>query len=107
MRLLARYRRLFGIAAFLLLLAAGLNIGVPASSAVVSAAPPDFVRVCPGPANPGTARCHSIARPLASSSPTGLSPAKIKTAYNFPTGSTAGGGKTIAIVDAFDDPTAE
>jgi subtilase family serine protease len=43
----------------------------------------------------------------ASTSPTGLSPATIKSAYNFPTSSTAGAGKTIAIVDAYDDPTAE
>lgn len=71
------------------------------------AAPPPFVHVCPGPANPGTARCHSIARPLASTSPTGLSPATIKSVYSFSTSSSAGAGKTIAIVDAFDDPTAE
>ena len=43
----------------------------------------------------------------ASTSPTGLSPATIKAAYNFPTSATAGAGKTIAIVDAYDDPTAE
>jgi subtilase family serine protease len=43
----------------------------------------------------------------AAASPTGLSPAQIKSVYNFPTSSTAGVGKTIAIVDAFDDPTAE
>jgi subtilase family serine protease len=43
----------------------------------------------------------------ASSSPTGLSPATIKSVYSFPTSSTAGTGKTIAIVDAYDDPTAE
>jgi subtilase family serine protease len=46
-------------------------------------------------------------RPYASSSPTGLSPATIKGVYSFSTSSTAGSGKTIAIVDAFDDPTAE
>ena len=46
-------------------------------------------------------------RPHASSSPTGLDPATIKSAYNFPTDSTAGAGTTIAIVDAYDDPTAE
>ena len=46
-------------------------------------------------------------RPNASSSPTGLSPATIKSAYGFSTSSTAGAGKTIAIVDAYDDPTAE
>ena len=35
--------------------------------------------------------------------PTGLPPKAITTAYGFPT--TGGSGKTIAIVDAFDDPT--
>jgi subtilase family serine protease len=43
----------------------------------------------------------------ASTSPTGLSPQTIKSVYSFPTSSTAGAGKTIAIVDAYDDPTAE
>ncbi len=43
----------------------------------------------------------------ASTSPTGLSPATIKSVYSFSTSSTAGAGKTIAIVDAYDDPTAE
>src|SRR5262245_11221216 len=43
----------------------------------------------------------------ASPSPTGLSPATIKSAYSFPISATAGAGKTIAIVDAYDDPTAE
>ncbi len=46
-------------------------------------------------------------RPNASTSPTGLSPATIKSVYGFPTSSTAGAGTTIAIVDAYDDPTAE
>jgi subtilase family serine protease len=46
-------------------------------------------------------------RPGVSTSPTGLSPATIKSVYSFPTSLTAGAGKTIAIVDAFDDPTAE
>jgi subtilase family serine protease len=68
--------------------------------------------VCPGPASPGSARCHAQvltygASPQATTSPTGLSPATIKAAYNFSTSSTAGSGMTIAIVDAFDDPTAE
>src|SRR3954447_8943998 len=45
-------------------------------------------------------------KPKASSGPTGLSPAKIKTAYGYGTSTTAGAGKTIAIVDAYDDPTA-
>lgn len=46
-------------------------------------------------------------RPNASSSPTGLSPSTIKSVYAFSTISTVGAGKTIAIVDAYDDPTAE
>jgi subtilase family serine protease len=45
--------------------------------------------------------------PYASSSPTGLGPATIKSVYSFPTSSTAGAGKTIAIVDAYDDPNIE
>lgn len=45
--------------------------------------------------------------PQASSSPTGLSPATIKSVYNFPTSLTAGAGLTVAIVDAYDDPSAE
>jgi subtilase family serine protease len=64
--------------------------------------------VCPGPVSEGSARCHAwILRPQASTSPTGLSPATIKSAYQFSTSSTAGAGMTIAIVDAYDDPTAE
>jgi subtilase family serine protease len=68
--------------------------------------------VCPGPAAPDTARCHAQvvfdgATPRATNSPTGLSPTTIKSAYSFSTSSTAGAGRTIAIVDAYDDPTAE
>ncbi len=75
--------------------------------ATADAAPPSFVHVCPGPAEPGTARCFSIVRPLASASPTGLSPATIKSAYSFSTSQTVGAGTVIAIVDAYNDPTAE
>lgn len=46
-------------------------------------------------------------KPNASSSPTGLSPAQIRSAYGFSASLSAGAGKTIAIVDAYDDPTAE
>jgi subtilase family serine protease len=46
-------------------------------------------------------------KPNASSSPTGLPPATVKAAYAFSTSSTAGAGQTIAIVDAYNDPTAE
>lgn len=68
--------------------------------------------VCPGPASPGDARCHALvltdgATPHASTSPTGLDPATIKSVYGFTTSTTAGAGQTIGIVDAYDDPTAE
>ncbi len=46
-------------------------------------------------------------RPDASPSPVGLSPATIKSVYDFSTSPTAGSGQTIAIVDAYDDPNAE
>ena len=64
--------------------------------------------VCPGPASEGSARCHAwIFRPNASTSPTGLDPATIKSVYGFSTSPTAGAGKTIAIVDAYNAPNAE
>jgi subtilase family serine protease len=68
-------------------------------------------KVC-GPAGVMMARCHALLSmngvgTFASTSPTGLSPQTIKSVYDFPTSSTAGSLKTIAIVDAFDDPTAE
>jgi subtilase family serine protease len=71
----------------------------------------NYHAVCPGPPN-DSARCHvevvtdAHGNPDAKGSPTGLSPATIKSVYNFTTSSTAGSGKTIAIVDAYDDPTA-
>jgi subtilase family serine protease len=92
-------------------LASSLFVGV-APSAAQGAAAGASARVCPGPAGPSTARCHAWVqtdgvRPFASASPTGLSPATIKAVYAFSTASTAGAGKTIGIVDAFDDPNAE
>lgn len=81
-------KRLLGIVSACLLLAA-----MPASASAASAgdwAQPTF-RV----------------RPLVTTSPTGLSPATIKAAYGFSTSMSAGSGETIAIVDAYDDPTAE
>jgi subtilase family serine protease len=92
-----------------LVLAAALVAAVGAHGANVNA---NARAVCPGPTF-ASARCHawvttdSRGNPLASTSPYGLSPQTIKSVYRFPTSSTAGAGKTIAIVDAFDDPTAE
>ncbi|HEX8939776.1 MAG TPA: S53 family peptidase [Candidatus Limnocylindrales bacterium] len=70
-----------------------------------------FVLALPGAATAASTREHYASHPLhvrpnASTSPTGLSPATIKSAYGFSTSATAGAAKTIAIVDAYDDPTA-
>jgi subtilase family serine protease len=66
--------------------------------------------VC-GAAPAGFARCHADVVDAGktapnATTPTGLSPAQIKSFYNFSSSSSAGVGKTIAIVDAYDDPTA-
>jgi len=62
---------------------------------------------CPGPVAAAFTHCHAWVKPNATSSPTGLSPATMKAAYGYSTSSTAGAGTTIAIVDAYDLPTAE
>ena len=64
-------------------------------------------QVCPGRSGPGTSRCHAWAEPDASASPIGLTPSRMKSVYHFSTSLTAGAGKRIAIVDAYDLPTAE
>jgi subtilase family serine protease len=64
------------------------------------------VQVCPGPVPLGYARCFSHVFSNASTSPAGLNPANIKSAYNFSNSLTVGAGTTIAIVDAYDDPNA-
>jgi hypothetical protein len=93
------------IAAFIVFIEIPLT--VQADSALP--APPDGSPrpVCPGPAGPGTTRCHAWIKPDASTSPVGLTPAKMKAAYGFSTDPTFGSGQTIAIVDAYDLPTAE
>jgi len=59
------------------------------------------------------AYCHALVlanqqgTPMAAAAPTGLSPSTIDAVYGFPGGTTAGSGKTIGIVDAYNDPTAE
>jgi subtilase family serine protease len=45
-------------------------------------------------------------KPQPNGNPTGLFPASLQSAYKLPSG-TAGSGRTIAIVDAFDNPKAE
>lgn len=65
--------------------------------------------VCPGPVAEETARCHAHVvvdghgAPATSSVPPGYGPAQFHGAYSLPT--QAGTPQTIAIVDAYDDPS--
>jgi hypothetical protein len=108
----------FGRASLVVALAASAVV-VPAigpSPAYASTNPAaNVAAVCP-PATPGTAECLALRRmdvpQLATASvtpgfvPPGLGPAHLQSAYNLP-GGNAGSGLTVAIVDAFDLPTAE
>src|SRR5262245_51358699 len=85
----------------LLLSAVALAAMLPLGTAEVIAQPSQAaVPVCPGPAAPSDARCHAHvqthgrAGTFVSSSPTGLAPAQIKSAYSFPISLTAGAGTT-------------
>src|SRR5512139_4321772 len=100
-------------------LAVAAAVLVPDVAAGGSPAAPAYEHTVCGPPAHGTARCHARVvdldagshgrppTPKATTSPTGLTPAQIKAAYGFSTSATAGAGATIAIVDAYDDPTAE
>jgi len=78
------------------------------SSHARAATAPSLRPVC-GAVTLGHARCLSWVKgnalPLAQT-PTGYGPADLQSAYALPS-ATAGSGQTVAIVDAFDDPTAE
>ncbi len=73
----------------------------------------NYVAVCPTPA-PGFAQCDAMRRTdipaqhftvNTAMTPEGYGPADMRSAYNLP--SASGSDATVAIVDAFDDPTAE
>ena len=79
--------------------AAGKHVSKVCSQAVTGSAACMAVRVDPATTSAGGAT-------PAATTPAGLFPADIQSAYQLP-GSTAGAGRTVAIVDAYDDPTAE
>src|SRR5438552_13731262 len=87
-----------------------LFTSAPAAAVELPQAAVTHVPACiAGPAD--YARCHARVvtniKNFATTSPTGISPQTLKAVYGWSTSSTAGAGQTIAIVDAFDDPTAE
>ncbi len=102
-----KHLRLFVVVMTVLVLAALPLAAIAQGNGPQSNPGDNAIHVCPSPAAPDTARCHIVIRPNASTSPTGLSPATIKSVYNFPTSLAAGAGTTIAIVDAYNDPNAE
>ena len=73
---------------------------------------PKHVPVCPEARRPGAARClahvqvDASGKPLATTTPTGYGPSDIQSAYEL-TGVSTGAAPVVAIVDAYDDPTAE
>jgi subtilase family serine protease len=82
--------------------------GAFGGSASVRAASVSIRPVC-GAVPLGHVRCFSLVKGDASpfaSGPSGYGPADLQSAYALPS-ATAGAGQTVAIVDAFDDPTAE
>jgi subtilase family serine protease len=101
-------------AATLLTAAALATVGYSAKAAPASpGAAPAISRVCAA-AKPGTASCLSYVRSGAqpgsdvrpnAAAPSGLNPADLRSAYKITSAGSA--GQTIAIVDAFNDPTAE
>ena len=81
----------------------------PVSSA---AATHSAARACAAPAA-GFAACNAwvrtdvaAARVSPNATPSGYGPGDLRSAYNLPS-TTAGSGQSVAIVDAYDDPTAE
>jgi subtilase family serine protease len=86
-----------------------------ASQAAAPAAPAaaHSAHSCATPAA-GSASCKAIVRtditplkaPAPNATPSGYGPSSLQSAYNLPS-ATAGAGRTVAIVDAYDDPTAE
>ena len=94
------------VAASLLVGPVGLAAATPAPAARAHHAG----RVCTR-APAGTASCEALVqedasgKPLATTTPGGYGPADIRSAYALTTASS--GGRTVAIVDAYNDPTAE
>jgi subtilase family serine protease len=113
-----RSHRLTGLAAILLATVATVTVGEQSAAAAPAVPAPGShtARAC-SVARPGNAACLAWVRtdvtPLTAAqaaapnaTPAGLGPSTLQAAYALPS-ATAGSGQTIAIVDAFDDPTAE
>jgi hypothetical protein len=85
------------------LLVAGM-FAVPAAAPADSSVAPPHMVVCPAP-RAGQATCAGESRAGSAATPAGLSPASLQDAYGLQA-TYAGMRQTVAVVTAFDDPTA-
>lgn len=107
-------RRMAGLAVAATAATSWLTVANPAQAQSPTGVTHATLHSCPAPVA-GSASCHAVVRtdttPLKGgvtphATPSGYGPADLQSAYNLPS-ATAGAGQTIAIVDAYDDPTAE
>jgi subtilase family serine protease len=86
------------------------TVGIASASTPAAASHAHSAKVCAAPVK-GYAACHakvvldSTGKPAVTATPAGLGPADIRSAYALTASSS--GGRTVAIVDAYNDPTAE
>jgi len=105
-----RHRALLAVTAATLSGLTSMVGTTPAGAAPSQTGQVHSAKVCGAPAA-GSAACMSVVRtdaagkPLATTTPNGLGPADIQSAYKL-AGLTSA-GRTVAIVDAYNDPTAE
>jgi subtilase family serine protease len=86
---------------------AAVSLPLIFSAAAANAQPAQAVHDACGPVAAGYARCFSkIVTVTNAAAPSGLNPADLESAYALPS-SSAGGGQTVGIVDAYDSPSAE
>jgi len=106
-------RKLFvAVTAAILAGCGGMQQGVPEGTIFSEDGLSSLMPACPGPSATGDARCHAWAKagPMGqptpnATTPSGKTPAQIQAAYGL--SPTAGAGRTVAIVDAYDWKTAE
>src|SRR5690349_13378831 len=92
-------------------LATAAAAAVTVVAGVAAPAPGPHSRHVCATARAGAAACAALVRtdahgtPMAAAAPSGYGPSDLRSAYNLP--AAGGGRRTVAIVDAYNDPTAE
>ncbi|MGW0880808.1 S53 family peptidase [Streptomyces sp. NPDC002671] len=114
-------RRTVSLAAVATLATAALALAAPVGQAAQATSPHKVTvaRSCAAPTAKGEMACNALkvtaGTPMsahaesdltAAAAPAGYGPASLQAAYNLPS-ATGGSGQTVAIVDAYDDPSAE